>query len=145
MIKALHKLVGETPYFVTLVELESDQKFMILGQQKVFFVDNSLRKNANQGTSDDFEYRDIKKIKYFKSHRNFFQLVLHDQIEPKVIISEDAPNLINSLKCYWQIDNMNRTLSFRELRIDILAKLPEDEEIDQNNMGLLGAKTNPAK
>ena len=40
---------------------------------------------------------------------------------------------------------MNRTLSFRELRIDILAKLPEDEEIDQNNMGLLGAKTNPAK
>ena len=47
VIKALHKLVGETPYFVTLVELESDQKFMILGQQKVFFVDNSLRKNAN--------------------------------------------------------------------------------------------------
>ena len=36
-----------------------------------------------------------------------------------LIISEDAPNLINSLKCYWQIDYMNRTLSFRELRIDI--------------------------
>ena len=128
VIKALQKLVGETPYFVTMVELESDQKFMILGQQQVFFVDNSLRKNATAGQAlDDFHYRDIKKIKYYRSHRNFFKLELFRVAEPKLITSEDAPNLINSLKCYWQIDNMNRTLSFRELRIDIAQKLPQEE------------------
>ena len=127
VIKALEKLVGETPYFVTMVELDSDQKFMILGEMTVFFVDNSLRNNPNsmaQTSTDNFKYSAIKKIKYYKSHRNFFKLQLQpDDQQPKqpdmLIISEDAPNLINSLKCYWQIDYMNRTLSFRELRIDI--------------------------
>lgn len=127
VIKALEKLVGETPYFVTMVELDSDQKFMILGEMTVFFVDNSLRNNPNsmaQTSTDNFKYSAIKKIKYYKSHRNFFKLQLQpEDQQPKqpdmLIISEDAPNLINSLKCYWQIDYMNRTLSFRELRIDI--------------------------
>ena len=64
---------------------------------------------------------------------------------PKLIPSEDAPNLINSLKCYWQIDNMNRTLSFRELRIDIAQELPQEEAEANSNLGLLGAKSNPAR
>ena len=90
-----------------MVELESDQKFMILGQTRVFFVDNSLRKNATtEQNNDDFDYSEIKKIKYYRSHRNFFKLELHakehhDGPDTKTIISEDAPNLINSLKCYW--------------------------------------------
>ena len=82
MIKALEKLVGETPYFVTMVELDSDQKFMILGEMTVFFVDNSLRNNPNsmaQTSTDNFKYSAIKKIKYYKSHRNFFKLQLQPE------------------------------------------------------------------
>ena len=40
---------------------------------------------------------------------------------------------------------MNRTLSFRELRIDIASKLPEAEEEMNSNLGLLGAKSAPTK
>ena len=40
---------------------------------------------------------------------------------------------------------MNRTLSFRELRIDIAAKLPDAEEEANNNLGLLASKSNPAR
>lgn len=111
MIKALQKLVGETPYFVTMVELESDRKFMILGQNKVFFVDNSLRRPANQASGgDDFDYSSIKRIRYWRSHENFIKLELssggsnehkQNEKEEKLIICEDASNLINSLKCYW--------------------------------------------
>ena len=73
VVKALSKLVNETPYFVTLIELEFVQKFMILGKSTIFFVDDSLRltNNAEDGLSK-IRYQEIKKIKVFKSHRNFF-------------------------------------------------------------------------
>jgi len=64
--------------------------------------------------------------------------------EPLLIISQDAPNLINSLKCYWQIENMERTLSFRELPIVISTKLSEEEE-ESLNLGLSGSSGNSAK
>lgn len=55
---------------------------------------------------------------------NFFKLKIRDDDNRKTtsehqFICEDAKSLINSLKCYWQIDNMDRTLSFRELHISI--------------------------
>ena len=57
-----------------------------------------------------------------------------------VIISQDTPNLLNSLKCYWQIENMERTLSFRELRIDIKNEMDADDaEMTQ------GLKPEPVK
>lgn len=123
MIKALHKLVGETPYYVTMVEAESDRKFLILGKTKVFFVDNSLKK-TNNTSQDDFEYSKITQVEYYMKYPNFFKLKIRDDDNPKrtsdhQFICEDAKSLINSLKCYWQIDNMDRTLSFRELHISI--------------------------
>lgn len=72
MIKALQKLVGETPYYVTMVEVESDSKFMILGQTKVFFVDNSLRLTGSD--KENFEYKDIDDVSYYTPYPNFFRL-----------------------------------------------------------------------
>ena len=138
--------MGETPYFVTMVELDGDQKFIILGQENVFFVDNSLRKNPSNMPSsagtEEFKYSDIKKIKYYRNHRNFFKLQLIGEGNPQEmqIISQDTPNLINSLKCYWQIDHMKRFLSYRELRIDIADELPREEEENNNNLGLSSQK-----
>ena len=62
----------------------------------------------------------------------------------KLIISEDAVNLIESLKCYWQIDNMNRTYTFRELRIELIEHLPQAEEEESKSLGLVATKHNPA-
>ena len=47
MVKALGKLVGETPYFITLIEMDYVQKYMILGKKKIFLVDDSLRLTNN--------------------------------------------------------------------------------------------------
>jgi len=58
-----------------MVEVESDRKFMILGQSQVFFVDNSLKK-LSAGTSEDFTYSDIRKVTYFTQFPNFFKLQL---------------------------------------------------------------------
>lgn len=123
---------------------------MILGEESVFFVDNSLRNSGSslQGNEKTLKYEQIKKIKYYKSHRNFIKIIHFDgspsNLQEQVIISEDASNLIQSLKCYWQIDNMNRTYTFRELRIDILEQLPEEDE-DMHNFQNLTAKSNPAR
>ncbi len=132
MIKALHKLVGETPYYVTMVDSESDRKFLILGKTKVFFVDNSLKK-TNNTSHDDFAYSRVKQVDYYTKYPNFFKLTIADEAEPKKtmvhqFICEDAKSLINSLKCYWQIDNMDRTLSFKELHISISEDLTNAEE-----------------
>lgn len=81
MIKALHKLVGETPYYVTMVDSESDRKFLILGKTKVFFVDNSLKKTNNAGDGD-FAYSRIKQVDYYTKYPNFFKLT----------IAEDEPH-----------------------------------------------------
>ena len=40
---------------------------------------------------------------------------------------------------------MNRTLSFRELRIDIASKLPEEEEEANNNLGVGASKSGPGR
>lgn len=128
MIKALQKLVGETPYYVTMVEVESDRKFLILGQTTVFFVDNSLRMSGSGGGDDDFPYGRIQDVSYYTPFPNFFKLQIVGEPEPRAFICEDAKSLINSLKCYWQIDYMNRTLSFRELRIHIRDSPPKDQE-----------------
>ena len=99
---------------------------MILGKKQIFFVDDSLKLSHDDGLTK-INYYDIKKIKCYKSHRNFFKLELNRGQDTLLIISQDAPNLINSLKCYWQIENMDRTLSFRELRIDIAARLGDED------------------
>ena len=75
---------------------------MILGSEHVYFVDNSLRQNQNiQEGADFFKYQKIRKIKCYKERRDYFKLELFGGQEPMNIISEDAPNLIMSLKCYW--------------------------------------------
>ena len=116
MIKAIKKLIEEEPYYVTMVEMEAaDRKFMILGQTQVFFVENSLRRYADN--TDDFKYSEIKRLKYWKNREDFVVIKFKStrsnkgndeerKYEEKVrddmkIICEDARNLINSLKCYW--------------------------------------------
>ena len=75
VIKALHKLVGETPYYVTMVEAESDRKFLILGKTKVFFVDTSLKK-TNAQSQDDFAYSRVKQVDFYTKYPNFFKLTI---------------------------------------------------------------------
>ena len=134
MIKALLKLVGETAYDVTMVEVDSDRKFLILGQTTVFFVDNSLRMTGSG--SEDFAYSEIEDVSYYNPFPSFFKLKLRNERMPRPFVCEDAKSLINSLKCYWQIDYMNRTLSYRELRIHISNSPPKDaEDIQQMLIG----------
>ena len=78
VIKALTKLINETPYFVTMVEVNSDQRFMILGQRSVFFVDNSLRNSSQTNSIGEkpLKYEQIEKIQYFRSHPNIIKIML---------------------------------------------------------------------
>lgn len=99
MIKALQKLVGETPYYVTLVEVDSDRKFLILGQTTVYFVDNSLRMTGSG--NEDFPYSHIEDVSYYNPFPNFFKLKLRGEAVPRAFVCEDSKSLINSLKCYW--------------------------------------------
>ena len=109
-----------------MVEVESDRKFLILGKTKVYFVDNSLKMSGSGGGDDDFLYKDISDVSYYTPYPNFFKLQIIGDPEARAFICDDAKSLINSLKCYWQIDYMNRTLSYRELRIHIRDSPPRD-------------------
>ena len=76
MMNALGTLVSDVPYYVTMVELDCDQYFIILGKSSFYFVDSSLRDHTPDTPGRTFAYADLIKVKCDRRRPNLLQLVL---------------------------------------------------------------------
>ena len=61
VVKALGKLVGDTPYYVTMAEVLQQESFIILGRQKFYKVDVTLRNSEKEDEGRLF-YWQVKKV-----------------------------------------------------------------------------------
>lgn len=76
MMNALGTLVSDVPYYVTMVELDCDQYFIILGKSHFYFVDSSLRDHTADAPGRTFAYADLLKVKCDRRRPNLLQLIL---------------------------------------------------------------------
>ena len=77
VVNALGMLVDDVPYYVTMVDVEQEQYFIILGKTKFYFVDSNLRESTDD-SARAFKYSCVEKIRCDRKRRNLLQLILRE-------------------------------------------------------------------
>jgi hypothetical protein len=99
---------------------------MILGSQKLYFVDKSLREQiGNDAAFNSINYRNITKIQLDKTRllmfKIFYTSAAHDKREKEryhTVSCQNRKTLVNALECYIKIDHMVHYSSLKALTID---------------------------